>query len=206
MKILAIFGASGHGKVVADLAECLGYNVVFFDDAYPERKNIEHWSVIGSFDDLLRSQKKYINTVVAIGNNEIRFQFYNQLEQAGFILPFLIHPTAVVSKYAIISSGTVVFANTVINAFAQIGGNCIINTGAIVEHDCMVGNTVHLSPNVSLAGGTIVGDFSWLGIGSVTRQLVTIGNNSIVGANSTVISNIPSNVVALGTPAAVIKN
>lgn len=203
MKILAIFGASGHGKVVADLAECIGYKIVFFDDAYPELKYIEHWPVIGSFESLLSSQKKYKNAIVAIGNNKIRFQFYNQLVQAGFVLPFLIHPTAVVSKYVTVSSGTVVFANAVINAFAQIGESCIINTGVIVEHDCMISNAIHLSPNVSLAGGTTVGDFSWLGIGSVTRQLVTIGNNSIVGANSTVINDIPSNVTVVGSPAVI---
>lgn len=203
MQRLAIVGASGHGKVVADVAELLGYEVIFFDDAYPQKKNIEHWPVIGTFDELLKNKHDYKNTVVAIGNNSIRASISHQLIHANFHLPPLIHPRAVVSKYAKVSSGSVVFASAVVNAFAQVGIGCIINTGAVVEHDCVINNGVHLSPNVTLAGGTKIGDLSWLGLGSVTKQLVEIGNNVIVGANSTVISNIPSNVIVVGTPAVI---
>jgi len=205
MQRLAIVGASGHGKVVADLAELLGYEVTFFDDAYPKKKNIEHWSVMGTFDELLKNKSDYNNAVVAIGNNSIRAHISQQLIDAYFDLPLLIHPQAVVSKYAKVFSGSVVFANAVVNAFAQVGRNCIINTGAIVEHDCIIGHAAHLSPNVALSGGTKIGNFSWLGVGSVTKQLVEIGDNTIIGANSTVISNIPSNVIAVGTPAVINK-
>ena len=205
MQRLAIVGASGHGKVVADLAELLGYDVTFFDDAYPKKENIEHWPVIGTFDELRKNKNDYKNAVVAIGNNSIRAQISHQLIEVDFNLPLLIHPSAVVSKYAKISSGSVIFASAVVHAFAQVGRSCIINTGAVVEHDCVVGDSVHLSPNVALAGGTKIGELSWLGVGSVTKQLVEIGCNSIVGANSTVISNIPSNVIAVGTPAVINK-
>ena len=205
MKILAIVGASGHGKVVADLAEVLGYKVVFFDDAYPNKKSIEHWSVIGSFSDLLSAKGTHQEVIIAIGNNSIRNKFTDQLLLSGFSLPILIHPSAVVSKYAKISDGTVVFVNAVINAFAQIGVSCIINTGTVVEHDCVIGNCVHLSPNVALAGGTTVDDLSWLGIGSVTRQLIHIGENATIGANSTVITNISSHDTVVGSPAVSIK-
>ena len=205
MNKLAIVGASGHGKVVADLAEVLGYSVVFFDDAYPKQKSIEHWSVIGTFKDLFSAQKKYPNVIVAIGNNNIRFSFGCQLLQANFNLPILIHPSAIVSQYAKISAGTVVFANAVVNAFASIEAHCIINTGAIVEHDCVLGSAVHLSPNAALAGGSVIGDLSWLGIGCVTRQLITIGESVVVGANATVIKDISSHETVVGSPAISIK-
>ena len=205
MKKLAIVGASGHGKVVADLAEILGYQVFFFDDAFPNKKKLAHWDILGSFSDLLSDQKSYEGAVVAIGNNNIRNEFSNKLSLANFSLPVLIHPSSIVSKYADIKQGTVIFANTVINAFVQIGEYCIINTNAIVEHDCIIGNAVHLSPNVALAGATKVENFAWLGIGSVTRQLVTLGKNAIVGANSTVIHDVPANCTVVGSPAAVIK-
>jgi sugar O-acyltransferase (sialic acid O-acetyltransferase NeuD family) len=206
MQRLAIVGASGHGKVVADLAELLGYEVAFYDDAYPKKTNIEHWSVIGTFDELLKNKNDYKNAVVAIGNNSIRAYICHQLINANFNLPLLIHPSAVVSKYAKISSGSVVFASAVVNAFAQVGQNCIINTGAVVEHDCVIDDGVHLSPNVTLAGGTKIGKLSWLGLGSVTKQLIEVGTNTTVGANSTVTKNIPSNVTAFGSPAAIKKN
>jgi sugar O-acyltransferase (sialic acid O-acetyltransferase NeuD family) len=205
VKTLAIIGASGHGKVLADMAELLGYNVTFFDDAYPNKLANEHWPIAGNLTVLLKNPNLYECVVVAIGNNQMRNTLCIKLINDGFKLPTLIHPTSVISKYAKIADGSVFLANSVVNAFAQIGRNCIINTGAIIEHDCVIGEAVHVSPNVALAGGTKVGDLSWLGIGSLTKQLVEIGENTIIGANTTVINNIPSNVMAVGTPAVIKK-
>ena len=205
MKRLAILGASGHGKVVDDLAELLGYKVTFFDDCYPNTQLTEHWPIAGDLDDLLAKSNIYDYAVVAIGNNRVRNTIYIRLINKGFKMPTLIHPSSVISKYAKISDGSVIFANAVINAFSQVGRNCIINTGAIIEHDCILGEAVHISPNVALSGGTKLGDLSWLGLGTVTKQLIEIGASTIIGANSTVIRNIPSNVMAVGTPAVINK-
>ncbi len=207
-KELAIVGASGHGKVVADIAEQLGFTIKFYDDAYPNKTTIGHWSILGPTSDLIAFNHKNVelinNAVVAIGNNDIRFQKIKQLQENGFNLITLIHPSAVVSQYASIENGSVVFPRAVINAFARIGLGAIINTGSIVEHDCIVGDYAHISPNASLSGGVEVGSKCWIGVGSQVKQLVKIGDNTIIGAGSTVLSDIPSDVTAVGSPAKVI--
>ncbi|MFK3871705.1 acetyltransferase [Pseudoalteromonas rhizosphaerae] len=204
-KELAIVGASGHGKVIADIAELLGFTVKFYDDAYPEKAHIEHWTIQGTCADLiaLKNQSPTCSNdvVVAIGNNEIRQQKIQLLQQSSFNLITLIHPTAVISKYAVIAQGCVVFAGAVINAFAKVGVGCIINSAAVVEHDCSIGDFTHICPNTALAGGVTVGSKSWIGIGSQVKQLVAIGSNCLIGAGSIVVKNIPDNVTAFGSPA-----
>ena len=204
-KELAIVGASGHGKVVADIAEQLGFIVKFYDDAYPNKTHIEHWPIDGSCADLIAlnkvGNKRSINAIVAIGNNQIRQQKVELLKQNSFNLITLIHPTAVISQYATIAQGSVVFAGAIINAFANIGVGCIINTSAIIEHDCAIGDFTHICPNTALAGGVIVGSKSWVGIGSQIKQLIVIGDNCMIGAGSTVVKNLPNNVTAFGSPA-----
>lgn len=208
-KELAIVGASGHGKVIADIAEQLGFIVNFYDDAYPSKTYIEHWPIHGTCADLIalnNTSTASSDVVVAIGNNDIRQQKIQLLQQNNFNLITLIHPTAVISQYATIAQGSVVFAGAIINAFANIGIGCIVNTSTIIEHDCAIGDFTHICPNTALAGGVIIGSKSWVGIGSQVKQLSTIGNNCLIGAGSTVIKNIPDNVTAFGSPAVVIKS
>ncbi|WP_029773228.1 acetyltransferase [Pseudoalteromonas sp. TB51] len=203
-KQLAIVGASGHGKVVADIAEQLGFTVQFYDDAYPSKTHIEHWPIYGTCVDLItltNTRSAPADVVIAIGNNDIRLQKMQLLQQSNFNFITLIHPTAIISQYATIAKGTVVFSGAIINAFAKVGQGCIINTSAVVEHDCTIGDFTHICPNVTLAGGVIVGSKSWVGIGSQVRQLITIGNNCVIGAGSTVVKNTPNNVTVFGSPA-----
>ena len=202
---LAVVGASGHGKVIADIAEQLGFIVNFYDDAYPSKTYIEHWPIHGTCADLIAlnnvSATLNNNVVVAIGNNEVRQQKIQLLQQNSFNIITLIHPTAVISPYAAIASGNVVFAGAIINAFAKVGVGCIINTAAVVEHDCTIDDFSHICPNVALAGGVSVGSNSWVGIGSQVKQLIAIGDNCLIGAGSTVVKNIPDNVTVFGSPA-----
>jgi len=202
MKKLAILGASGHGKVVADTAECCGWqSVEFFDDAWPSIQNNGVWPIVGDTIALLKKLADFDGALVAIGNNRIRYAKLLELQAMGGRLVTLVHPAAVVSRYAEIAEGTVVFAGAVVNAGTVIKPGAILNTGCSVDHDCVLGNAVHISPGARLAGGVRVGDESWVGIGSSVRQLISIGQRVAVGAGSAVVSDIPNDMVVAGVPA-----
>lgn len=202
MKRLAIMGASGHGKVVADCAELCGWGEVsFFDDCWPDKQINGAWPVVGDTSSLLARLNEFDGVIVAIGNNQVRETKLRVLSAQGAILPTLIHPSAVVSRYAVIGAGSVLFAGAVVNVDCRIGLGAIINTGATVDHDCALGNAVHVSPGAHLAGGVSVGDRSWVGIGSSVRQLVRIGCDVMVGAGSAVVSDVPDACVVTGVPA-----
>ncbi|QXI30229.1 acetyltransferase [Pseudomonas vanderleydeniana] len=206
MKKLAVLGASGHGKVVADTAECCGWTQVdFYDDGWPEITVTGAWEVIGDGEALLASVEKYDGVLVAIGNNSIRQKKIIELELAGAELISLKHPQCSFSRYATLGKGSVVFAGAIVNVGASIGVGAIINSGCSVDHDCQLGEYVHISPGARLAGGVVVGDLTWVGVGAAVRQSLHIGSNVIVGAGAAVISDIPDNLTFVGVPARKLK-
>lgn len=202
MKRLAILGASGHGKVVADSAECAGWKeIVFYDDAWPKCETNGVWQVIGDTKALLNSLSRYDGIVIAIGQNSIRAKKQTELLAHGAKLVNIIHPSAQVSQYAELGIGTVVMAGAVINVDSKLGASCIVNTGAMIDHDCTLGDGVHISPGAHLAGGVTVGDFSWIGLGANIRQLVKVGGEVVVGVGAVVVKDIIESCTVAGVPA-----
>ncbi|MGV8842871.1 MAG: acetyltransferase [Pseudomonas sp.] len=205
MRKLAILGASGHGKVVADAAECCGWDSIeFFDDAWPSRHDNGVWAIVGDTPALLTRLDEYAGVVVAIGDNRIRQAKLSALQASGAKLITLLHPAATVSRYACIGVGSVVFAGVVVNVGVQVGLGAILNTGCSIDHDCVVGDAVHISPGVRLAGGVYIGDLSWIGIGANVRQLIRIGSCVTVGAGAAVVSDIADDATVVGVPARVV--
>lgn len=199
---LALLGASGHGKVLADMAELLGWqHIDFYDDAWPTLVNNGPWPVVGNTARLMQTLAEYQGVVVAIGNNAIRLAKLTELKQQGATLVSLVHPAAVVSRHASLGAGSVVMAGAVVNACARVGEGCIINTNASVDHDCVLAPGVHISPGANLAGGVSVGQGSWVGIGACVRQLITIGQNTMVGAGSVVVAPVSDFQIVVGNPA-----
>lgn len=204
---LLIFGASGHGKVVADTAIAAGFGpVVFADDdatkAYSKVIGLPV-EVIGVESSIAWIRRHDARCVVAIGNNRIRSRVLAAFGELRCPRATVIHPSATVSPSATIGEGTVVFASTVIQADARIGDNVIVNTGATIDHDCVVGSHTHICPGVHLAGGVHVEEGAQVGIGATVIPGRRIGAWSIVGAGASVVKDVPSNVVAHGLPAQV---
>ena len=202
MRKLAILGMSGHGKVVADTALQAGWDkVVFFDDAWPNLETNGGESAVGGTNELLKSADEFNGVAVAIGNNRIRLRKVLDLVKAGVALPPLVHPQAYVAKDVAIEFGVVVFAGSVVQPASVLGPASIINTGATVDHDCILLAGVHVCPGASLAGGVVIGECSWIGIGSCVNQYLTIGADVIVGAGASVVTDMPDGLTVVGVPA-----
>jgi sugar O-acyltransferase (sialic acid O-acetyltransferase NeuD family) len=203
---LAILGASGHGKVVADAALLVGWQeVAFFDDAWPGVSMVGPWPVIGGSEQLVEEVAAFDGVMVAIGDNAVRLGKLGLFEEKGLKPATIIHPSAVISDYASVGKGSVVCAGAVVNPFAEIGYGCIINTGATVDHDCMVADGVHVSPGAHLGGGVRVGHVTWIGLGACVKQCICIGEESIVGMGAVVIRDVRSGVTVFGNPAREIR-
>ena len=196
MRKLAIIGASGHGKVVADIARKNGYSeIVFLDDD----ENIHE---CGGYPVIGKSAEAGMidaDVIVGIGNASVRRRIQESIPDEKLII--LIHPDAVVAEDIVIGTGTVVMAGTVINPGARIGKGCIINTCSCVDHDCEVGDYVHIAVGSHLCGTVSVGRGTWIGAGATVINNVFICSDCIIGAGAVVVNDIQESWTYVGVPA-----
>lgn len=193
MKKLVIVGASGHGKVIADIAVKNGYEEIVFLDDNPTLKECAGFPVVGKTSQAIEMDG---DKIVAIGNAEIREKIQGMINTVA-----LIHPDAVISRRVEIDEGTVVMAGAVINSDVKIGKGCIINTCASVDHDCVIGDYVHVSVGAHVAGTCMIGNRTWIGAGTVVSNNISICDKSIVGIGAAVVKNINVPGVYVGIPA-----
>ncbi len=195
LKRLIIIGASGHGKVVADIARLNGYSDIIFLDKNSKIKECAGYSVLGPdniIDEIMG------DVFVAIGNSKIRKKIMNRNNGRNF--PVLIHPKAVVAEDVIIGEGSVVMAGAVINPGTKIGRGSIINTTSSVDHDCILGEFVHVAVGAHLCGAVAVGNDTWVGAGATVRNNIRICSECLIGAGAVVVKNITEPGIYMGVP------
>ncbi len=201
MKSIAIMGASGHGKVIADLALLNGYDDIVFIDKNPDIDMLAEYPVADEDTDLEYYIKKGHDFIVGIGDAVIRKKMQDKLVDAGVRVVSLIHPSAVVAYDVTIGDGTVIMAGAIVNPGTVIGRGCIINTGASIDHDNVIGDYVHVSVGSHTAGTVTIGDNTWLGIGAVVSNNIHIAPDSFIGAGAVVVKDIDVPGKYIGVPA-----
>ena len=194
LKKLVIIGASGHGKVIADIAIRNGYEEIVFLDDDKSIRECAGFPVVGKTSQAAELDG---DKIIAIGNAKIRERIQKDLEN----VVILIHPSAVVSRRVCIGIGTVVMAGAVINSDTIIGDGCIINTGSSVDHDCRIGSYSHISVGAHVAGTVEIGDRTWIGASATVINNVNICEDCMIGAGAVVVENIIKSGTYIGAPA-----
>lgn len=204
LKNLILVGGGGHCKSVIEAAESAGYNILGVLDT-PENvdKPVLAYSVIGTDDDIPQyvDKAEFIITVGFIKNPAIRVRIYNRIKEAGGKLATIVASTARVSKYATVGKGTVIMHQAFVNAGAQIGENCIINTFCNIEHDAHVGAQSHISTGTMVNGDCKVGERVFIGSQSVLANGIEVADDIIVSAGSFVRKTIRQKGIYSGNPA-----
>lgn len=201
---LLIVGASGHGKVCAEIAKKMKkWDKIAFLDDNSELDEVLGLDVIGKSIDVNQYVDQY-DIFIGIGNNDIRKKIYKKISEAS--IPILIHPSAIIGENVSIGKGTVIIAGVVVNTSAEIGECCIINTSSTIGHDVKVLDFTHIAPGVNVAGHTIIGKNCWIGIGTSVIQNINICDDCFIGAGAVVVKNIGISGVYAGIPAKKIRD
>lgn len=212
MKNILLFGASGHAKVIIDIVEKENkYQIVgLVDDFAPVGKEVLGYKVIGTVQQLssVFTEHTIFGGVVAVGDNALRKQMVERIKDMipEFVFVSVMHASAQVGKNVSIGEGTVLMAGSIVNSQSILGKHCIINTKASVDHDGVLGDYSSLAPAVTLAGTCTVGSMSAVCLGANVIQGISIGKETVIGAGSLVLENIPDSVLCYGVPAVVIRS
>lgn len=209
---LLIFGASGHGAVVADAIECQGrFRVAGFIDSVREvGADVIGYQVLGGEDVLgaVMDRCQPAGIVLAIGDNWQRAKTAERLKSRFPTLSFppTIHPSATVARTAEIAEGAVILAGATINSRASVGGFCLLNTNSSLDHDARMDDYSSLAPNSAVAGYTTVGAYTAICMGAAVLHKVTVGAHCVVGSGAVVLKDLPDAIVAYGCPARVVRS
>ncbi len=198
MNRIIVIGASGHGKVVADIAALNGYKDIVFLDDDESLKECAGWPVVGKSTEAPDGE-----IFVAVGNPQTRKRLMELYK--GRTQPVLIHPNAVVAEDVQTGSGTAVMAGAVINPGTRIGKGVIVNTSSSIDHDCSVGDYSHVSVGAHLCGTVKVEDGVWIGAGATVINNVNICGGCTIGAGAVVIKDINEPGTYVGVPAKMIS-
>ena len=204
-RCIVVIGGGGHSRVVIEVLLAAGWQVAGFTDAaVPAGERFGDVPCLGGDDALPGLRARGLgHAIVALGDNALRARLAARVRELGFTLGSAVHPAARLSPSATLGVGVAVMAGVVVNAGAAIGDDSILNTAATVDHDCRIGDHVHVAPGSHLAGYVTVGDGALIGVGAVVGRgrPLAIGAGASVGAGSVVIGDVPAGVVVAGNPA-----
>ena len=196
-----LIGASGHAKVIIEILEAQEIKVGGLVDDNPLLHSLLDYTVkqeLSAFP--IDSEDEFI---ISIGNNSTRKKIVSNNQ---YLYTNAIHPKSTISKRASIEKGTVIMAGVIINSEVKIGSHAIINTNASIDHDCILDDFVHISPNAALAGNVTVGEGTHIGIGACVIQGINIGKWCTIGAGAVIINHIPDGATVVGNPGRIIKH
>lgn len=203
---LIIIGAGGHAVSVADVAHSAGYRVAAFVDPAKAGGTLLGVTIVEAADTL--GAPAGFAFAIAVGDNAVRARVHQALcdTHGELHFPALIHASAVISPYSQVEAGTVVMALAAVGPNSRIGRFCLINTRASLDHDCHLADYASLAPAAVTGGNVRIGERSAISIGAVIKHGLSVGQDSVLGANSYLHRDLADNLVAYGNPARSVRS
>jgi sugar O-acyltransferase (sialic acid O-acetyltransferase NeuD family) len=211
---IIIWGGSDQCRVNYYILKELGYKIEAIVDDTPKKsspiQSIPLLSGKNDLNDFLNNHKnknKKFGFVLAIGNpfGYVRIKLQSYLTGLGLIPISFLDPTAYICKSVSYGKGLQVMPSAIIHNNVIINDQCIVNTKALVEHDCFLSDGVEIGPGAVLCGRVFVGNNSWVGANATINPRVKIGDNVIIGSGAVVTKDTPDNVVLVGVPAKILR-
>lgn len=202
-KPLIVIGNGGHAAVLIEILIAQGETILGFTTP-SEETNRWGLNYLGTDQVIDNYSPKEIELVLGLGMlkpTSFREKIFKKLKEKGYRFKSVIHPSIIISPSAKLGEGVQLMAGVIIQTATVIADNTIINTGATIDHDGIVGAHVHIAPGSKISGDVQIGDSTHIGTGTTIIQGIQVGENCLIGAGSVVVRNINNNTKAYGVPA-----
>jgi acetyltransferase EpsM len=195
-----LIGAGRFAEEITDLAADAGVIVAaWIEGLEPARADAAHDPPIVWLDDLAAFEPG-LHLVPAIGTVRRR-GLVERLLAEGRAFATVVHPSAVVSRSAVLEPGCVVFPNVVVGARTHVGAGTIVNRGALIGHHVTIGAGSFVGPGAIVGGGAILGEQVHVGIGAVVRDDRRVGDRAVIGAGAVAVADVEADSTVVGVPA-----
>jgi sugar O-acyltransferase (sialic acid O-acetyltransferase NeuD family) len=211
MKRVLVVGASGQARVAVDTMEEEGsWEIVGLADSFrPLGPTALGYDVVGRVEEFASLMETYRADAafVAVGDNWTRGKLTRQIGELVPGIPFAttVHPSATVARSTHLGEGVIVMAGACVMPGSEAGPGAMVGTKASLDHDASLGEFASLGPGAVTGGNVRIGAYTAVALGAKVIHGICIGPQSVIGAGSTVLADIPANVVAYGTPARVVR-
>jgi len=211
MSNIVLIGGGNQAHYTIDIIEREGkYTIAGIIDSIQEIGSERFgYKILGRQENILKIIEEYSITggVISIGDNWGRSYVYEQIKSLVPDFKFVnaIHPSVIIGNNVNIGQGVVAMAGCIFNPRATIGDFTFYATGAQVEHDCVVEDFASISAGSVTGGYVKIGKHSAITLGVTIMDRLEIGENTVVGSGSLVTKSLPSNVLAYGNPARVVR-
>ncbi len=198
---VVIIGGGGHAKICIDiLRQMKTYRIAGIVDAgRTVSSQTMGVPVIGNEEQLEELFSRGLRFAVvgfgALSKPRLRQAAFDRLKKIGFVIPNLIHPSAIIEPSVRLGEGIQIMAGAMIGSDARVGNNCIINSGSIVSHDCKLANNVHVTPGGILAGSVEIGENTLIGMGATILMNVEIGADVVINNGARVAKNVADGAI-----------
>ncbi len=199
-KLLIMLGGGGHASVLCDILLSQGYKI----DAIVSPEPVDHRTVftgIARFESdncVFKYSTKDVVLVNGIGpqlKNKLRQKIAEKFRSKGYEFATIVSDYAVVSTNSKLEEGVQVLHGAVVQAGVAVGEQSVVNTRAIIEHDCLLGRFNHIGPGAVLCGEVETGEAVYVGAGAIVTQCVRLEGRVIVGAGATVTRSTQSDSI-----------
>jgi len=206
-KKLAIIGAGSLGVMTLDATISQGDyaedQIVFIDDGKKKGERLYNIPIVGGLRKILTLDTNEYDFIIAIANNKVRKRIKSTYDNLNYVN--IIHPKAVISRFAKVGVGNIILPNVSIDPNVVIKNHVIVNKNNSIGHDSVLNDFSQISPGSNLGGFVTLEEGVFIGLGSSLLPRVRIGSFSTIGAGAVVTKDIASSITAVGIPAKEIK-